>query len=185
MTCVHYFHQINRLSLVFFISVFHVEKYFSAIFPESCMLIIIGVLLGIILYFVGYAEDTYTLNTTTFFLVLLPPIIIDAGYFMPARPFIDQLGTILLYAILGTLVNTIWLGFALWGVYEGGGFSNLESPLLLLHSLTLAALLAAVDPVAVIAVFESVHVNDMLYIVVFGESLLNDGISVVSDLYGT
>ncbi|ESN98753.1 hypothetical protein HELRODRAFT_106963, partial [Helobdella robusta] len=156
---------------------FHWEKYLSRIFPESCLLIIIGVIFGVFLYLAG--ERMYEVNTTIFFLVLLPPIILDAGYYMPARAFFDQLGTILLYAILGTLLNNLLLGFALYGVYEGGGFQNFESPLLLLHALVLGSLLAAVDPVAVLAVFESVQVNEMLYIIVFGESLLNDGISVV------
>ena len=72
-------------------------------------------------------------------------------------------------------------GFSLWGVYRGGGFKNLSTPLLMLHSLVLGSLLAAVDPVAVLAVFDSIQVNEMLYIIVFGESLLNDGISVVSN----
>ena len=78
---------------------------------------------------------------------------------------------------MGTLLNTIFLGFALWGVKEAGGFGDLVLPLL--DTLVLASLLAAVDPVAVLAVFDAVQVNEVLYIVVFGESLLNDGISVV------
>jgi hypothetical protein len=55
-------------------------------FPESCLLIILGLVVGALLYATKLAEQkAYVLNSDTFFLFLLPPIILEAGYFMPNR----------------------------------------------------------------------------------------------------
>jgi len=78
-------------------------------------------------------------------------------------------------------LNTFLIGLSLWGIGQAGVFGD-DVCLPLLHALVFASLLAAVDPVAVLAVFESIHVNQLLYIIVFGESLLNDGVAVVRNL---
>jgi solute carrier family 9 (sodium/hydrogen exchanger), member 3 len=80
----------------------------STVFPESCLLIVIGVIIGFILLFLK--QNISPLTPNTFFLYMLPPIIFDAGYFMPNRLFFDNLGTILLMAVVGTIFNIATIG---------------------------------------------------------------------------
>ncbi|XP_046397793.1 sodium/hydrogen exchanger 3-like isoform X3 [Ischnura elegans] len=155
---------------------FHMAPKLSKMFPESCLLITVGVAIGVLLFHTTNAVHVSPLTPNTFFLYMLPPIILDAGYFMPNRLFFDHLGTILLFAVVGTIFNTLTIGASLWAVGQSGLY-GVETPLL--EMLLFAALISAVDPVAVLAVFEEIHVNEILYIVVFGESLLNDAVTVV------
>uniref|UniRef100_A0A182NBC3 Sodium/hydrogen exchanger n=1 Tax=Anopheles dirus TaxID=7168 RepID=A0A182NBC3_9DIPT len=147
----------------------------SRIFPESCLLIVVGVIIGVLL---RYATNLHVspLTPNTFFFYMLPPIILDAGYFMPNRMFFDNIGTILLMAVIGTIFNIATIGTSLWACGQTGIF-GVDLPFL--HIFLFSSLIAAVDPVAVLAVFEEIHVNEVLYIVVFGESLLNDAVTVV------
>ncbi|XP_074003464.1 sodium/hydrogen exchanger 2-like [Numenius arquata] len=117
------------------------------------------------------------MDSDIFFLYLLPPIVLDAGYFMPSRPFFENIGTILLYAVVGTIWNVFGIGFSLYGICQVKAFRLQDVSLL--HNLLFGSLIAAVDPVAVLAVFEEIHVNEKLHILVFGESLLNDAVTVV------
>ncbi|KAH8403349.1 hypothetical protein KR222_011099 [Zaprionus bogoriensis] len=155
---------------------FHMTPKLHLIFPESCLLIVVGVVIGVVLYFcTDVAVSPLTPNT--FFFYMLPPIILDAGYFMPNRMFFDNLGTILLMAVVGTIFNVATIGGSLYACGVCGIFGE-EVPKLL-DVFLFASLISAVDPVAVLAVFEEIHVNEILYIVVFGESLLNDAVTVV------
>ncbi|XP_051948549.1 sodium/hydrogen exchanger 3-like isoform X2 [Xyrauchen texanus] len=158
------------------LSVIEINHHVTSMVPESGMLIILGFILGGIVWGADKMQ-TFKLLPYTFFFYLLPQIILDAGYFMPNKLFFSNLGAILVYAIIGTCWNAAAIGLSLWGCYEAGAMGNLDIGLL--QFLLFGSLIAAVDPVAVIAVFEEVHVNDVLFILVFGESLLNDGVTVV------
>lgn len=156
---------------------FHLHSKLPTVVPESCLLIVLGLIVGCILHYGRVATTSeYVLDANIFFIYLLPPIIFDAGYFMPIRSFFDNVGSVLLLAVVNTAFNTVCIGFSLFAVSYWGLIGRTIS---LLHCLIFSALISAVDPVAVISVFEEVHVNQMLYIIVFGESLLNDGVTVV------
>ncbi|XP_056120171.1 sodium/hydrogen exchanger 3.2 [Rhinichthys klamathensis goyatoka] len=149
---------------------------FTSVIPESGLLIMMGFILGGIVWGADKAQ-TFKLIPVNFFYYLLPQIVLDASYCMPNKLFFSNLGAILVHAIIGTCWNAGTVGVALWACYEWGAMGSLNiGPL---QFLLFGALMSAVDPVAVIAVFEEVHVNEVLYILVFGESLLNDGVTVV------
>ncbi|CAD6185332.1 unnamed protein product [Caenorhabditis auriculariae] len=159
---------------------YHHTKYIRKFLPESCCLIIVGIIIGLV--FIG--DKTHEsvkfleFNSKTFFFFLLPPIILESAYSLKDRAFIENFGTIVLYAVVGTVLNIALIGGALlFLVYIGlmdvnFGFSALDI-------FIFASLIAAVDPVAVLAVFQEVGVNKMLYFMVFGESLLNDAVTIV------
>ncbi|KAM4736234.1 sodium/hydrogen exchanger 1-like isoform 2-T2 [Anableps anableps] len=155
---------------------FHLIPRLSSIVPESCLLIAVGLLVGGI---IKLAQEQFppVLNSKIFFLWLLPPIILDAGYFLPIRPFMENVGTILMFAVVGTLWNAFFIGGLLFLVCQ---IPQADLSFIgLLPCLLFGSIISAVDPVAVLAVFEEIHINELLHILVFGESLLNDAVTVV------
>ena len=104
----------------------------------------------------------------------MPVIIFDATYFLNKHAFFHNFLEIVVYAVIGTLISNIIIGLLLIMVQK-----FLLTPFTPYEHLTYAALVSAVDPVAVIAIMESMHVNENIFNLAFGESTLNDGVAIV------
>ncbi|XP_050025587.2 uncharacterized protein [Dermacentor andersoni] len=156
--------------------VFHHANFLSSIVPESCMLILLGTVVGGIAH-VTHSDYVPKFSPDLFFLFLLPPIILESAYSLHDSAFFSNIGTILLFAVLGTIINAFTIGPSLYFLNNIGaiGLPDLN----LLECLVFSSLISAVDPVAVLAIFQEVGVNKVLYFLVFGESLLNDAVTVV------
>ncbi|KAK6110101.1 sodium/hydrogen exchanger 3 [Brugia pahangi] len=157
--------------------IFHRFRSIHSLLPDSALLIVLGLFFGYVFHLV-YPDEQMYLKPDWFFLYLLPPIALDAGYFMPNKDFFRNFGTIMTYAVVGTLWNVFAIGMTLYFLHD---YFKVRTSLIEL--LLFSTLISAVDPVAVLCVFEEIHVNQLLYICVFGESLLNDAVTIV--LYQT
>ncbi|VDK43946.1 unnamed protein product [Anisakis simplex] len=159
-------------------SVFHSNERLASLFPDSAILVVLGLAAGAVLD--RFWPHELYLHPDLFFLYLLPPIALEAGYFLPRREFFRNIGTITLYAVIGTLWNIISIGdTTIAGIvlYLFSPYYSRSVPFIDL--LLFATLISAVDPVAVLSVFEEIKVNKLLHICVFGESLLNDAVTIV------
>ncbi|KAI6183117.1 Sodium/hydrogen exchanger [Aphelenchoides bicaudatus] len=155
---------------------FHANKRINSALPDSALLIAVGLVLGFGLKLIGVLHHVFYLPSEVFFLFLLPPIIFDAGYFMPIQNLFDNFWSIMIFSVIGTIWNTLTIGIilAVFGYYDF--YTVHVKPE---EAFLFASLISAVDPVAVITVFEEIHVNEFLFIIVFGEALFNDGIAAV------
>ena len=188
--------MVDRLSNFGIGATAKILKFISTL-PESCVLILIGALLGGLCLAFDIKHPDFTPDL--FFNVLLPPIIMDSAFAIYNKDFGQNFPTILIFAVAGTIFNIFTIGGGLLLVDKAGGF-NLSLPIYpnntelpryaelhlsdnTLSCLTFTSLISAVDPVAVLAIFQEIGVNISLYFMVFGESLLNDGVTIV--LYNT
>jgi len=106
--------------------------------------------------------------------VLIAPIILHASYELYHPHFFGQIKTIFILAFGATILNTIIIGLTLRYI-----FGSLFPFMNIFHCMTFAPIMAAVDPVAVLAVFDTVNADKALYFLVFGEALLNDAVTFV------
>ena len=148
--------------------------------PDAGACVLVGALVGGILRFMTSAEEInqrMIFNNNLFLQILLPPIIFEASLSINKRSFRRDLFPILTFAVLGTGMSALAIGYITFGISKLG--SGTELPFL--ESLVFGALMSSIDPVATLSILLGVGVGqgDTLYTLVFGESLLNDGVSIV------
>uniref|UniRef100_A0A9J7XYP8 Sodium/hydrogen exchanger n=1 Tax=Cyprinus carpio carpio TaxID=630221 RepID=A0A9J7XYP8_CYPCA len=121
-----------------------------------------------------------TFDPEVFFNILLPPIIFHAGYSLKQRHFFRNLGSILAYAFVGTVVSCFIIGLFMYGcVMLMKQIGHMGGDFFFTDCLFFGAIVSATDPVTVLAIFNELQVDADLYALLFGESVLNDAVAVV------
>ncbi|EQC32031.1 sodium/hydrogen exchanger 3 [Saprolegnia diclina VS20] len=141
---------------------------------KSGMALLVGVLCGLAIATDPALYQRLGFQYTIFFDVLLPPIIYEAGFSVQRLAFFQNVGAILLTAILGTLISAGVIGLGLYLAGHAGAGPQLEW----VEACLFGALISAVDPVATLACFSKLHVPPLLFNIVFGESVLNDAVAI-------
>ncbi|XP_017743649.1 sodium/hydrogen exchanger 8 isoform X1 [Rhinopithecus roxellana] len=148
--------------------------------PESVAVVSLGILMGAVIKIIEFKKlanwkEEEMFRPNMFFLLLLPPIIFESGYSLHKGNFFQNIGSITLFAVFGTAISAFVVG---GGIYFLGQ-ADVISKLNMTDSFAFGSLISAVDPVATIAIFNALHVDPVLNMLVFGESILNDAVSIV------
>ncbi len=104
--------------------------------------------------------------------ILLPPLVFEAAFHINLEKLRRNLTTIGLLAVPGVVISMLVVG----------GVLNLGAGLPLELALVFGALIAATDPVSVVAIFRRLGAPKRLEVLLEGESLFNDGTAIV--IYG-
>lgn len=184
---VHEIGAVNTMLIVILLGMciflaYMIKKHRFYYVPESGGAMLAGTVVGgfVRAFNPGDKElDFLMFEPEIFYFLLLPPIIFEAGFTLRKKRFFSNIATILMFAVLGTLVSTFVVGFLTFACGKAGIISiDTEDPM---EALLFGALISAVDPVATLSIMGSAELNcdPLLYSLVFGESVLNDAVAIV------
>ena len=142
--------------------------------PYSLALVIVGLVIGLIGPWLPASESFQgILSAEVILFLMLPPLLFHGAATMDLEKLIKNWRSIILFAIPGVLISSIIIGVISWQLV----WPDKEHGLL--YGLLLGSILAATDPVSVLALFKTMGAPKRLTVLVEGESLFNDGTAVV------
>ncbi|MHC0552508.1 cation:proton antiporter [Salinicoccus sp. CNSTN-B1] len=133
---------------------------------------VVLVLIGIGLYFIPYFSSI-NLTENTIYHVFLPALLFTSAYQFPADKFRKNVGIIAFLATIGIMLTVAILGAAIYAL--SGPFVSIS----FLGALVIASILTPTDPVSVVSIIQSASDDETVADVVEGESMINDGTSIV------
>jgi CPA1 family monovalent cation:H+ antiporter len=148
--------------------------------PYAVLLAVVGVAIGGVanLPFASHPGDIvsdvaswlhdFGLGAESLLYVFLPALLFEAALNVDVRQLSDEVGPVLILAVVGVIVCTFVVGLALWPI----------SPVGMLACVILGAIIATTDPVAVVAIFHDIGAPRRLSTLVQGESLFNDAAAI-------
>ena len=131
--------------------------------PYTVALVVVGLILT------TQSPVKFELTPGLILALFVPPLVFEAAFHLNFNELKHNLTSILVLAIPGVLITTFIVG----------GILSLTTSLNLVTALVFGSLIAATDPVAVVALFRLLGVPKRLAVLVEGESLLNDGTALV------
>lgn len=139
--------------------------------PYTAALVVAGLVLGAFDW-----VDAPHLTKDLLFAVFLPGLLFEAAFHIDFKKFWANKLTVSSLAIPGVVVAISVTALMLTPIVQG---LDLEHDFRLIDGFVFGGIVAATDPIAVVALFKSLGTPKRLGVLVEGESLLNDGTAVV------
>ncbi len=141
--------------------------------PYTLALVVAGALLGLV-----HLEEleVFHLSSEVLFTFLLPALLFEAAFHLDLADFRKNAVSILTLAMGGVCLSAALTGAFLYGALVPTGLYPGLTPAV---AALFAVVISATDPISVLALFKTLGVPRQLYLLVEGESLLNDGVAVV------
>lgn len=139
--------------------------------PYTAALVLAGLVIG-----AGNWVAAPHLSKDLLFAVFLPGLLFEAAFHIDSKKFWENKLAITGLAVPGVVAAISVTAFILTPVVQGLG---LEHEFRLIDGFVFGGIVAATDPIAVVALFKSLGAPKRLAVLIEGESLLNDGTAVV------